>query len=77
MGEDVLQICYLRQDCLQLILNFCPFQPGQLAQTHGYYGSRLRIGQAKPFDQRRFGGRLILRRPDDLDDFVNIIQRDF
>ena len=27
MGEDVLQICYLRQDCLQLILNFARSSP--------------------------------------------------
>ena len=77
MGKNVLQICHLRQNRRQFVFNLCPFQSGQLAQSHGHNGSGLRVGQTKPLNQCRFCRRLIFGSTDDLDHFVNIVQRNF
>ena len=54
-----------------------PLQPGQTAQRHFHDGVGLHIVQREIFTQRLFCFRHRLRRPNDFDNLINEIQRNF
>ena len=73
IAENALQLGNLAQDLSQFFLDLDAFHTGQLAQTHGYNGAGLLIGDTEPLAEVLLGIGLILRVADNMDHFVGVI----
>ncbi len=75
-GQDALQLLDRGAHLLQLGVQLFDLEPGELGQAHVEDGIALLLAEAEPLPQLRVGLGRVLRLPDDLDDLVDVVDRD-
>src|SRR5262245_38674814 len=75
-GEDFLAFLDELADVLELLLELGDLQGGEPGQAHVEDFGRLLLRQLEALAQRGVGARCVLRFLDDLDHFVDVVDRD-